>query len=217
MTSRGGPEVPDDIMNAQALQREDDCGQTGPLDLWNRVLGHTLLPELLRINAKTLSSRGSSGAARPLLGLAPDTTKHPLLAAAFQQSRFDATRCICTTHLEIGTTSKVSIPTLELWLSCFTKPLSMMYLREQRSMTSPVSRWNDRRTAAVLLDAVNGEGCRSDVRSHNTLPYSWGGWLEDLPLLVCGDTKHTRSFLKFGEKKKKKSNSNTENVCQTSL
>lgn len=31
----------------------------------------------------------------------------------------------------MGTTSKMSMPTLELWFSCFTKPLSMMNLQEE--------------------------------------------------------------------------------------
>lgn len=29
----------------------------------------------------------------------------------------------------MGTTSRMSMPTLELWFSCFTKPLSTMYLK----------------------------------------------------------------------------------------
>ena len=48
-----GNSVPDDIMNAQALECEYHCGQTCPLDLWNCIFRHALLPEFLIVDPKT--------------------------------------------------------------------------------------------------------------------------------------------------------------------
>ena len=63
--------LPDDIMNSKTLQREDDSGEAGPLDLWDCVLQHTLIPEFLAVDSEALPGRGPSGSARPLLCLAP--------------------------------------------------------------------------------------------------------------------------------------------------
>ena len=60
---------PDDVVNPEALEREDHTGEACPLDLWHRVVKHTLLPECIAVDAEALPSRGSSSAARSLLGL----------------------------------------------------------------------------------------------------------------------------------------------------
>lgn len=48
--------VPYDIMNAQALECEYHRSQTRPLDFWNCILGHALLPEFLGVDSKTFPS-----------------------------------------------------------------------------------------------------------------------------------------------------------------
>ena len=156
-------------MNAQALKCEYHRSQTRPLDFWNCILGHALLPEFPGVDSKTFPSWGPSSSARSLLSLAPNHRKSPpkriqpksLLASSLDGARpcvCVCVLCVCVyvcvcvcasrkitltdiffagsqwritqseTHFEMGTTSKISMLTLELWLSCFTKPLSMMYL-----------------------------------------------------------------------------------------
>lgn len=48
--------VPYDIMNAQALECEYHRSQTRPLDFWNCILRHALLPEFLGVDSKTFPS-----------------------------------------------------------------------------------------------------------------------------------------------------------------
>lgn len=45
---------PNDIMNAQALESENHCSQTCPLDFWNGIFRHALLPEFLVVDSKAL-------------------------------------------------------------------------------------------------------------------------------------------------------------------
>lgn len=72
-----GITLPNDIMNAQALECEYHCGQTRPLDFWNGIFGHALLPEFFGVDSKAFPSRGSSSSARSLLSLAPNHRKSP--------------------------------------------------------------------------------------------------------------------------------------------
>ena len=62
---------PDDVVNPEALEREDDACEARPLDLWHRIVKHALLPEFIAVDAEALPSRSSSSTARSLLGLAP--------------------------------------------------------------------------------------------------------------------------------------------------
>jgi len=45
---------PDDIVNPEALEREDNGGEAAPLDLGHCVFQHALLPELIGVDPKTL-------------------------------------------------------------------------------------------------------------------------------------------------------------------
>lgn len=45
---------PDNIVNPEALEREDNGGKAGPLDLWHCVFQHALLPELMGVDTKAL-------------------------------------------------------------------------------------------------------------------------------------------------------------------
>lgn len=99
----------------------------------------------------------------------------------------------------MGTTSKMSMPTLELWLSCLTKPLSMMYLQGTEAVNGSSSQTlRDRRPPSP--DAVDGQRRGCDVGGHHTLPDSFGRRLKDLFLLICGH----RNWLLICSKKKNK-------------
>lgn len=121
--------LPDDIMNSQALECEDDSGETGPLDLWNCVLRHALLPELLTIDPEALPGGGSPCPACSLQGLAPTTPHNITVLFIRHETKWSRQTGTYGTYFEIGTTSRMSMPTLELWLSCFTNPLSTIYLQ----------------------------------------------------------------------------------------
>lgn len=128
--------VPNDIMHAQALECQYHCSQTCPLDLWNCIFRHALLKEFRSIDSKALPSWGSSSSACSLLSFTPNHRKSPQKSS--QISAGMISQCpsklllIYKTYFEIGTTSKISIPTLELWFSCLTKPLSTMYLKNRQ-------------------------------------------------------------------------------------
>lgn len=99
------------------------------------------------------------------------------------------------------------MPTLELWLSCFTNPLSMMYLYGKqigrwcvlqrcyetikwllpKHMVAVVNTASDHRPHSLY--AIDGERCCCNVGGHYTLPYSWRWRLKDLPLLICNQTE----------------------------
>lgn len=72
MESQRSGSSPDDIMHSQTLQCENDWSQTCPLDFWNRIFRHALLPKRLVIDTKALPGRGPSGSTCSLLSLAPD-------------------------------------------------------------------------------------------------------------------------------------------------
>ncbi len=74
---RVGISAPNDIMNSQALECEYHRCQTCPLDFWNRIFRHALLPEFLGVDPKAFPSRGSSSSAGSLLSLAPNHRKSP--------------------------------------------------------------------------------------------------------------------------------------------
>lgn len=216
--------VPYDIMNAQALECEYHCCQTRPLDFGNCIFRHTLLPEFLAVDSKAFPSWGSPSSACSLLSLAPKHRKSP----KWIQSKSLSVSCLngmsvsrkstytglfaaskwqvahSKTHFEIGTTSKISMPTLELWLSCFTNPLSMMYLYRNRaewlifSLEKSVKHLNNANCKAndqrpPLLYAVDGERRCCNVCGHYTLPNSCRRGLKDLSLLICEERKISKT------------------------
>lgn len=133
MESQRSGSLPDDIMHSQTLQCENDWSQTCPLDFWNRIFRHALLPKRLVIDTKALPGRGPSGSTCSLLSLAPDhTTTEQNCKTNLHRNKLKLHLIPSVTHFDIGTTSRMSMPTLELWLSCFTNPLSMMYLDEEK-------------------------------------------------------------------------------------
>lgn len=75
--------LPDDVVDSQALERQNHGGQAAPLDLWNRKVRHALLPELLVVYSKAFSSRGSPSSACPLLSLASTHLKKTELSLSF--------------------------------------------------------------------------------------------------------------------------------------
>lgn len=69
--------VPNDIMNTQALECEYHRCQTRPLDFWNCIFRHTLLPEFLAVDSKAFPGWGSPSSACSLLSLASNHRKSP--------------------------------------------------------------------------------------------------------------------------------------------
>lgn len=200
MAAKGGasPASPDDVVDSQALERENHSGQTRPLDFWNREVRHAALPELLLVYSEALSSGGSSSSAGPLLSLASNhrRTTTTIQSQSLSESLFKIKekkkkrknareKQKQRSHFEMGTTSKMSMPTLELWLSCLTKPLSMMYLQGTEAVSGSWSQTLcDRRPPSP--DAVDGQRRCCDVGGHHALPDSFGRRLKDLFLLICG-------------------------------
>lgn len=89
------------------------------------------------------------------------------------------------THLEIGTTSRISIPTLELCLSCFTNPLSMMYLYEEVDQRPVLVNSTNYAGRPHSLYAIDGERCCCNIGGHDTFSDSIRRRLKDCFLLIC--------------------------------
>lgn len=91
------------------------------------------------------------------------------------------------THFEIGTTSRISIPTLELCLSCFTNPLSMMYLYEKVDQHPMLVNSTNYAGRPHSLYAIDGERRCCNIGGDDTFSDSIRRRLKDRFLLICNN------------------------------
>ena len=58
-------------MDSEAFESEDDSCKTGPLDLWNCVVQHALVPEFLSVDPEAFPGRGPPGSSCSLFSFTP--------------------------------------------------------------------------------------------------------------------------------------------------
>lgn len=134
-------------MDSKTLECKNNRSKTSSLYLWHCIFRHAFLPKFLIVDSEALPWWGSSRSSCTLLSFASAQwhqqnirtqwefhyTKHS--GRSQSQSphswleHYILEPCSFITHFDIGTTSRTSRPTRELWFNCFTNPLSTIYLQ----------------------------------------------------------------------------------------